>query len=160
MLNQICDWLAATAVSQALQSTSWAVPLIQTIHILGIAIILTSMAMLSVRLLGLAGTRQSMQQAAERLMPWMWRALGVMFATGALLILAEPARSLPNQLFQVKMLLLVAVLALSVYLERSRRTAGAAMGLPADLPYSRPLGALMLLAWTGIVVAGRWIAYI
>lgn len=160
MINQLCDWLAATTLSQSLQTTSWAVPLIQTVHILGIAIMLTSMAMLALRLLGLAGKQQSMQQVAARLLPWMWRTLVVMLATGALLIIAEPGRSLPNPMFQLKMALLVSVLVLSYVIEHSRRAA-VVRSIPGGAIAGAPLlGLLTLVAWTGIVVAGRWIAYV
>ena len=156
MIKQLCAWLAATTPSQWLQSTVWAIPTIQTIHILAIAIVLASMAMLALRLMGIAGRRQSMGAVIDSLLPWMWRALVVLLATGLLLILAEPARSLPNPVFQVKMLLLVTVLALSQVIRRASN--GAAPD--ADIASARLLGALILLAWTGIVVAGRWIAYV
>ena len=160
MITQLCDWLAATALSHSLQNTSWAVPLIQTVHILGIAVMLTSMAMLGLRLLGLAGRQQSMQQVAARLLPWMWRTLAVMLATGALLIVAEPTRSLPNQMFQLKMVLLATVLVLSYLIEYSRRASVIRAAPGGEIAGAPVLGLLILIAWTGIVVAGRWIAYV
>ena len=160
MIHQLCDWLAATSLSQSLQSASWAVPLIQTVHILGIAVTLTSMAMLALRLLGLAGRQQSMQQVAARLLPWMWRTLAVMLASGTLLIIAEPARSLPNPMFQLKMALLASVLVLSYVIEHSRRAAVIRAAPGGEIAGAKVLGLLTLVAWSGIVVAGRWIAYV
>lgn len=162
MIRQFCDWLAATALSQSIQGASWAIPVIQTIHILCIAVTLSSMAMLALRLLGLAGKRQTQREVATSMLPWMWRALIVLLATGLLLIIAEPGRSLPNPLFQIKMALLVCVLALSHVIGRAGQVATGATARRAagDIALARPLGLLTLIAWTGIVVAGRWIAYV
>ncbi|MES2258056.1 MAG: hypothetical protein V4724_06035 [Pseudomonadota bacterium] len=165
MIDQFCDWLAEGALSHALQATSWAVPLIQTIHILGIAVVLSSMAMLGLRMTGLAYRSQAIAEVGARLLPWMWRALPVMVVTGALLIIAEPKRSLPNAAFQFKMLMLLAMVAVSLIIGRAIAIATAAAGRQGDAvlrdtAQAKLIGLTVLIAWTGIVVAGRWIAYI
>jgi hypothetical protein len=37
LLNSLCVWLDQTALSQAIQATSWVVPTVQTVHILSVA---------------------------------------------------------------------------------------------------------------------------
>ena len=44
MIEQFCDWLSRTNVSVAFQSANWFVPLVQTVHIIAIAILLTALA--------------------------------------------------------------------------------------------------------------------
>ena len=92
----------------------------------------------------------------------MWRALVVMAITGILLIIAEPKRSLPNTAFQIKMIMLIGVIGVSFFIWR------AVVKTDADWARSGPLGTtatakstglIILIAWIGIVVAGRWIAY-
>ena len=51
-LDRFCSWLEQTPLSQAIQSAGWVVPTVQTIHILAIAAVLSSVLMLDLRLLG------------------------------------------------------------------------------------------------------------
>jgi hypothetical protein len=48
-LNAICVWIDQTAFSQAIQTTSWIVPTVQTIHILAIADVASSALMFDLR---------------------------------------------------------------------------------------------------------------
>jgi hypothetical protein len=86
--------------------------------------------------------------------------LPVLLATGAVMIIGEPARSLANPVFQLKMALLVAALIVTLshqvplganpaFWEGSGGRRGAA----------RLVAVLSLALWAGIVFAGRWIAY-
>lgn len=49
----------------------------------------------------------------EPVVPVVWGAVLVLLATGAVMIAAEPARSLLNAAFQLKMTMLLAALALT-----------------------------------------------
>src|SRR5713226_3199506 len=101
----VAQWLAGTSVSRGVQQVLWLIPLLQAIHILAIAMVLSSVAMVELRILGLARS-QTMAQTARRFVPWIWWGLVVLAATGIVLIVGEPKRALPNPAFQLKMLLL------------------------------------------------------
>lgn len=40
-LSELSKWLAATPLSHTIQTTSWIIPTIQIIHILGVAVVCT-----------------------------------------------------------------------------------------------------------------------
>ena len=107
MIEKFCDWLSITPVSVAFQSTSWFVPLVQTIHIVSIAILLTSVYVVSFRLIGLTKGMQPLAAVARRLAPWIWASLCVLLVTGILLTITEPARELLNWVFRTKMVLVL-----------------------------------------------------
>src|SRR5438445_13612018 len=109
-LDRFCAWLEQTPLSQAIQSTSWVVPAVQTIHILAIAAVMSSVLMLDLRLLGVVGTDQPLARVTSRFRPVIWWTLPILLATGAVMIIGEPARSLANPVFQLKMALLVAAI--------------------------------------------------
>ena len=160
-LVTFCAWLELTPFSRLLQETEWVIPAVQTIHILSVAAVMGAMLMLNLRLLGLRGNSQPVAACAARYLPVLRSGLPVLLATGAVMISAEPARALQNPAFQLKMLLLVVVLGLCAAVARPlrrdehywTRSAGR-RGLVAGL------AVLCLLLWTGIVFAGRWIAYL
>jgi len=157
-LLDFCDTIDATALSQAIQATKWVVPLVQTVHILAIAALLSSVLMINLRLLGVAGTDQTLARVSERFRPVVWWSLPVLLASGLMLIIGEPARSLTNPFFQLKMCLLVVVLIVTLLSQRPlNRDSGFWDNRVAT---GRAIAMLSLLLWSGIVFAGRWIAYL
>src|SRR3954454_18259569 len=93
----------------------WTLP----IHIVAIGVVLSSVAMLELRILG-ATRSQSMAETAHRFLPWLWTGLVVLASTGIVLIIAEPKRTLDNNLaFELKMLMLAAAIAVTLALQAS-----------------------------------------
>jgi uncharacterized membrane protein len=161
MIGQFTRWLADTPLSDAIQRVPWIIPLVQTIHILSIAIVLSSVAMLDLRLMGLAGKRVTITGMAERFLPWIWGAVCVLALTGSILIIGEPGRSLPNAMFQTKMALLIAAIAVTIGFQHTiRRNAGFWDLSPARRRGARLTATVSLALWLGIAVCGRLIAYV
>jgi len=159
MIESFCDWLSTTPVSIAFQEASWFVPLVQTVHILAIAIVLAAVAMLSLRLIVMSsGTFE--QGLSTDWIPWVWSALVVLLITGVLLTITEPSRELLNMVFRIKMLL-VLVLAgtLTIIQVRVRRDKRYWTSSPSRQRVARFIGVLCLVLGVCLVTAGRWIAY-
>jgi len=162
MLDDFIHWLGATPASQLIQKVFWIIPTVQAVHILAISVVLASMAMFDARLLGLAGKRNSIASLSRRFMPWLWGALIVLAATGCILIIGEPKRSLGNVVFQLKMCMLATAIAATLGFQSvlKRDLAGGAADLaPAHAAVAKITGLLSLVLWVGIAVAGRLIAY-
>lgn len=156
-LDVFCSWLEQTPLAQALQSTEWAIPTVQTVHILAIGLLMSAMLMFNLRLLGVAFTEQTLPRVAARFVPVIWWMLPVLLLSGALMITAEPARSLENTAFQIKMLLLL--MAVSLTLIAQSRVDTNSWGDTAKRRRSAVALASLAL-WVCIVFAGRWIAYV
>ena len=157
LLNSLCVWLDQTALSQAIQATSWAVPTVQTVHILSVAVVITSALMLDLRLIGVVGVDQPLDRVWARFLPFVWWPLLILLATGAIMIIGEPTRSLKNPVFQLKMALLLGAMIVTGIVQLLGRNSALAEDRPGVSSYL--IVALSLLLWTGIVFAGRWIAY-
>jgi Family of unknown function (DUF6644) len=158
MIPELCDWISGTRLSLLIQNVAWIIPATQSLHILSVAVVMSSMAMLDLRLMGLSGRRYSVSAMAARLLPRMWIAVVVLAITGAILIIGEPARDLPNPAFQLKMAALAAAIVLTLVVRRQTRKEDAFW---EARPLAAKLAAVVsLLLWVGIVVAGRWAAYV
>jgi hypothetical protein len=161
VIEQFCDWLSRTNVSVAFQSANWFVPLVQTVHIIAIAILLTSVYVVSFRLIGLTRGAQALATLTAKLTPWIWAALCVLLVSGILLTITEPARELLNWAFRVKMLMVLALAAmLRVVQLRMRRNPEYWTESPARRHAARAIGIVSVIVGASIVTAGRWIAYV
>lgn len=159
-IHAFSDWLASTPFSLALQNTTWAIPAIQSVHILGIAVVMSSAAMVGLRLLGVIGRENPTAAYAARFLPWIWPTLLVLLITGTLLIIAEPGRSLANPAFLAKMAMLVLVILATLALQRPLRRDSDYWELTEGRKSTgKVLAVLSLCLWVGIIFAGRWIAY-
>ncbi len=159
MMMYLSRWLQATWLCDYFSSTSWVVPTVQSIHILGVALVFASMSLLSLRLLGFSSSRQSVSVAALPTLAWLWPALVVLLLTGLVMVVSEPERELLNQTFLLKMVLVAVAAVASGLLRRSMLRHRQAWDAPEGRKAAKPVGVLFFLLWVAIIVCGRWIAY-
>jgi hypothetical protein len=159
-LHAFCQWLSETPLSLTIQNVSWIIPSVQTVHIACIAIVISSVFMMDLRLLNLAGRQQPTASYAARFLPWIWYTLPVLLLTGTILIIGEPSRSLENPAFQLKMVLLIGAMIATAILHRPIGREPAYWELtPRHQATAKVVAVISLTLWIGIVFAGRWIAY-
>jgi hypothetical protein len=127
-------------------------PIVQTVHLLGIAVIMSSVVLLDLRILGLALPTQDVQELTRRVMPWVWWTLPVMLLSGSMFVFARPQRYFTNPIFGLKFALLLPAIALAAVLHF------VSVRKPDDWR-TKLVAALSLLLWVSVVLAGRWIAY-
>ena len=135
-------------------------PIAQSFHILGIATVVGSIVMVDLRFLGLALPSQNVSEMIRRLLPWTWCALGVNAVTGLIFVLARPNRYFYNPVatFKFSMLLVAVALAFAVYW-MNRREHGFWEASAGRLRGARIVAAVSIMAWIGVMLGGRWIAY-
>jgi hypothetical protein len=154
-MQEFIDWLTATALSQIIQSTSWAIPGIQVVHIVCLATLFALALNLSLRIAGRGLAIESLPSLAGRFVPAIWICLLVLLVSGTLLIIAEPFRTVTNSVFYLKMGLLAVAIVLTLWLASVARRQS---GKPTIVHIAA--AALSMLVWACIIVAGRYIAYV
>lgn len=149
-MEHFAQWLQATRLSIAIQSTSWLIPLLQSIHIVMIGVVFVAVLLLVLRVLGVAGTDEPASAVWARFAPWIKRGVSVLALTGAVLIISEPVREFTAVSFWLKMLLLALGIA---------SIAALGSALRRNVAASRPLAVFTLLLWLAVIFLGRAIAY-
>ena len=149
-MQHFAQWLQATPLSIAIQSTSWLIPLLQSIHIVMIGLVFVAVLLLVLRVLGLARTDELPSVVWSRFAPWLRRGVIVLALTGLVLIISEPVREFTAISFWLKMLLLALGLSAIAVLGKALRR---------DALASRGLAVLTLLVWIAVIFFGRAIAY-
>jgi hypothetical protein len=161
VIQEFCDWLSKTNVSVAFQSADWFVPTVQTVHIISIAILQTSVYLVSFLLIGVTRGVQPLAVLIAKSTPWVWTTLCVLLGTGILLTITEPSRELLNWVFRVKMLMVVALAGMLLVVQiRMRRHPEYWTESPTRRLAARAIGIAAVILGAGIVTAGRWIAYV
>jgi hypothetical protein len=160
MINSFLEWLGSTPWSVGLLESLWVWPLLESTHVLAIALFVGSAMMMDLRLMGVTfgGVRAS--DFTSRLLPWTRAGFVVMVITGILVWYSNPLRYYHNIFFRIKMLLMV-VAGLNIWLFHSRTHKKIAeWDMDAPPPRAvRMAGILSFAAWTFIVITGRLIAY-
>ena len=160
ILLSFFEWLENTSGSIAIRESILVYPLVETSHVLTLCLFLGMIAMLDLRLLGLAWKRVPASQVAERLLPWAWAGFVLMVISGVLLFYSGPVRASQNIFFQVKMVMLVLAGLNAFVFHRGIYRKVAAWDEDAVTPVrAKVAGCLSLLLWSGVVVAGRMQAY-
>jgi len=159
-LHAFCQWLADTPLSLLIQNVSWIIPTVQSVHIVSIAIVVSSVFMVDLRLLNVIGRGQPTAAYTARFLPWIWFTLIVLLLSGSILIIGEPSRSLENPAFQFKMTSLILAMTVTGILQRPLGREPAYWELtPGRKNAAKVIAVLSLCLWISIVFAGRWIAY-
>lgn len=157
LIDGLVSWLEGTGLHQTMQVVEWAVPAVQTVHILAIAAVFASSLALSLRVFHLAGVDWSAARWGDRLNGWVVWGLVILLISGAIMVTGEPARSLNNTLFQLKMVLLFVAIALFFALARGvKGLVQSEMAIPGSVRF---VASLLILVWLVMIVFGRWIAY-
>ena len=160
-MNQFALWLASTPPSVFIQEhNAWTVPAIQSVHIVGIALVMGSVLMIDLRILGLAWTERTLQETTSRFGPWLTGSLWLLLATGLLMVVGEPVRELVTFSFWLKMALVAIGAVVAVAFQRAlRRHEQQWEGTLVHRPSIKALAVLTFLVWVGVIFLGRLIAY-
>lgn len=163
-MHSFAEWLQTTAVSLTIQSVTWIIPLLQSIHILMIGVVFISSLMISLRVLGRLRVNEPFTAVWRRFAPWMWGGLVVMLVTGLPLIIGEPEREFTALSFWLKMsLILIGVVTTAIF-GRTLSHAGTASGATAGggsefSAASKTVAIATIVVWIAIIFLGRAIAY-
>jgi hypothetical protein len=161
MVKQFAEWLSTTSPSVFIQNhNAWVIPAIQSVHIIGIAVVLGSAFMIYLRILGWAGMDQTLRQTTGRFGPWLTGGLYLMLATGVLMVIGEPVRELVTFSFWLKMFLVavstVFAVTFRISLRKHERRWEETLVKRRSI---KGLAILTFLIWVCIIILGRLIAY-
>jgi hypothetical protein len=153
-----CGQLQETPLSLLLQDHPDWIAFMQSIHILAISFLAISMLILNLNLYQGATQHARLRVQFRPLIHW---SLPTLLITGSLMIVAEPARSLANDAFQIKMMMLLLVLILYFWVSQQVEHATNRFVRQGQATASAKFIAFLSMAlWMGIVFSGRWIAYL
>ena len=158
-MREAAAQLYQTAVSTEIREVTWVIPTVQSIHIVAIAIVLGSAIVTDLRLAGVLATDETPRTVVRRHLPWMWGALLVLLATGIIMTVGEPNRVLMNNVFWLKMSLVLFAFVLTLLFRLPILNPEFRIEHGRWAKMVKPMAWASLLIWIAVVYCGRWIAY-
>jgi uncharacterized membrane protein len=160
LLVAMWEWLARPAVTALIIESVWLYPIIQSTHVLSIALFLGLNVILDFRLLGMTLRSVRASEMMADLLPWTTPASFLTLVTGMVLFLAEPGRFVVNPFFRIKLIALVlAVINLAVF-HAAVYSRVKEWDDDSSPPFAaRASAAISLTLWAIILIASRLVAY-
>jgi hypothetical protein len=153
-------WLHDTTFSTVMRESTWAEPIVETIHVLTLTVFLGFVLLLDLRLLDLAMRHRRVSDLFRELNPGLFGGFAVMVVTGLLLFSGDPVAFYTTIFFKLKMVMLVLagvnVLVFNATLGQRLAEWDGAAHTPSG---AKAAGIVSLVLWIAIVAAGRGIAY-
>lgn len=151
------SWLQQTGLALYIQEDPWAYPIVLSVHAIGMALLVGVVLMINFRILGFG--RAVPLEYLRRLMKIALLGLILNVLSGLMLFIADAVNHFANVAFRTKILLLITGGVLMLLLSRRVFPAQRVDYQSAETNATRLIAGLCVLVWTGVIVAGRLIAY-
>src|SRR5256885_6516182 len=99
--------LEATGLATKIRDSLYLFPMIEATHVVGLTLVFGTIAIIDLRLLGIASTRRPFTKIASDILKWTWAAFGLTAMTGLLMFITNAGVYYNNFYFRTKMLLLL-----------------------------------------------------
>ncbi len=148
--------LQSTPVSELVAESDWIFPTVECLHVISITLVLAAIAVVDLRLIGVASRNRSAWELERQFVPITWIAFAGAAITGSVMFLAKPVSYVHNPFFLAKL----AVVALAGANMLTFHWIVAPRGRDGEPPKAAKVsGFLSLAIWIGVVALGRWIGF-
>jgi hypothetical protein len=149
------EWCGNTWLGTTVRDTVWAFPLIETFHLLALAVLLGSVLIVNLRVFGLGKNYLPAAQMARQLEPWMLWSIAVLIASGIPMAFSEPMKCFESASFPIKMGLMVVGIVSQLTIQRKWVMAEGVSGGKAQFA-----AMLSIAIWATVGAAGKGIPYV
>ncbi len=154
-LRPFFEWCDQLTISNVIRDSRFLFPIIESIHILALAVLLGMVIVFSMRLLGMGFRQRAVRDVYRSISGLRNWALVIMLVTGALLFCSEAMKCYDLPPFHVKMIVLsVAILFQYTVVRAVAKRARQSRSFGTVL-----IGLASLFLWFGVGVAGRAIGF-
>ena len=150
------QWSEHSYFASLIERSTWAFAVIETIHIVALAVLLGSTLLVDLRLLGRGMTQEPVAALSRTLLPWTWSMLVALFITGILMFGSEAVQLSDSGPFFYKMVILFLAVLFHATIHRKVTGSDAIEGTMS----AKVAACLSLSCWLSVALAGRAIAFL
>jgi hypothetical protein len=156
---EFLTWLEGTAIANAIRTSVWLYPALETSHYIGIAFLVGGIMLIDLRLLGVGKTLPLRSMIG--LLPWVWTGFIINATSGTFIFIYGATGFGTNPSFWVKMTLMALAGLNALIFDIAARRSADRWETSGQVPV--PVKAIATLSfglWLAVVTTGRWMAYI
>ncbi|MGW4624905.1 DUF6644 family protein [Streptomyces rubiginosohelvolus] len=159
-MDTVFSWLENTWLAETVRSTAYLYPMLESIHIIGIALLIGPAAAFDLRLLGVGRKTLPVTTAAHHLLRLSHLGFVIATATGIAMFLpgANLIADRGSAPWKLGLILLAGINILIFHRRTYRNVADWDTNQPTPIP-ARCAAIVSLTSWTGVTIAGRLLAY-
>lgn len=159
-LTDLMEWLQATSLAVFIHRTAWAFTTVELVHVFAISLVVGTIAMVDLRLLGLASTKRRFTELAGQVLPITWVAFAFAVIAGSLLFISQATAYFASTTFRIKMAIIVlAGINMLVFELITVRGVQEWDAKPVPALPARLAGGISLTCWILVVIFGRWTGF-
>lgn len=152
--------LAETPLSLALRESTWAYPILETVHIAGVALVFGSILAFDLRVLGRQRSLP-LDTLGRHLLPWVWAGFFINAVSGVLLFVSNPVEFAANPALIAKLGLIAVAGLNALYFQWRVTPLMAGWNTHVEAPAAARVSAVFSIAlWLAVITAGRMMAYV
>ena len=158
-MGDLITWLETTRISSGMRDITWLWPLFETLHFLGLAMVIGGAGFFDLRLLGFV--RNVPISAVKAFMPAAIIGFTINLVTGVSFFIMAPAMYALSAIWWFKVLFIVIAGLNAMLFETTLGTRVLELGPGEDTPTSfKIVGAVSLFSWFAVLYCGRMLPYL
>ena len=159
MSEAIVNWLQSTALARLVLETPWIWPACETLHFVGLALVIGIAGLFDLRLMGFM-TRVPVA-AIMQMRPWAAVGVGINVVTGVIFFVATPEQYMWNAAWWAKVLFLAIAITNIAFFETRHGRELLTMAPGTRTPVSfKVAGVVSIVSWLAVLYFGRMLPFL
>jgi uncharacterized membrane protein len=154
------EGLQASSLAVFIHKKAWAFTTVEVVHVFAVAMVIGTIAIVDLRLLGVASTKRPFAELSRQVLPFTWAAFALAVIAGSLLFITRATDYVVNPVFWIKMALIVlAGINMMIFEFITVRDVQKWNLNPTPPPPARLAGGISIACWLLVIACGRLIGF-
>ena len=133
-----------------LGETGWMYATVSVIHYLTMFWFIGSMAVVDLRVMGVAARKRNLAELSDQLYPWAWTGMALAIISGFFMFATDAGDWAPDRVFHVKVVMIIISIVLAILVQVRVPKWSAAPEIPM---WAKILAVVALLFWIGTILS-------
>ena len=151
MLRHFFESLQHNSWIVGMNTSPWIAAALEVIHYFSFFVVVGAMAIVDLRIMGLAGRKQSATELAEQAFPWIWTALGFAVLSGFVMFAGQATDYFHNSIFHGKLLVILLASVFGAWVQHGVPNWDRSPAAPA---WAKIVALISLALWVGAILMG------
>lgn len=134
-----------------MNSSAWLAATLEVIHYFSFFVVVGATAIVDLRIMGVAGRKQSASQLAEQAFPWIWTGLSFAVLSGFVMFAGQATDYLHNSIFHRKLLVILLAALFGAWIQRGVAKWDQSPSMPG---WTKLIALVSLALWVGAILMG------